>query len=169
MHIRTRVRLDAARVKKKADQASFKSLGHAGGTIRKTAYRSIRKRKNPSRPGSPPSSPTGRLRRSFRYEVDRRTPGVVVGPVNEIAGRLWNLHEFGGIANAQDRRLPSRSRQRTQEDARLVRPAERILQLRHPRRHDERLASSTGYHSVVNVSRTTEWKLAWILSRMSPD
>jgi hypothetical protein len=39
INIRTRVRLDAARVKKKADQASFKSLGHAGGTIRKTAYR----------------------------------------------------------------------------------------------------------------------------------
>jgi len=88
MHIRARVRFDANRVKKKVDQASFKSLSHAGGTIRKTAYRSIRKRKNPSRPGSPPSSPTGRLRRSFRYEVDRRTPGVVIGPVNEIAGRL---------------------------------------------------------------------------------
>jgi hypothetical protein len=103
MHIRTRVRFDANRVKKKVDQANFRSLGHAGGTIRKTAYRSIRKRKKPSLPGSPPSSPTGRLRRSFRYEVERQTPGVVIGPVNEISGRLWNLHEFGGIARKRRR------------------------------------------------------------------
>jgi hypothetical protein len=103
MHIRTRVRFDANRVKKNVDQASFKSLGHAGGAIRKTASRSVRKRKNPSRPGSAPSSPTGRLRRSFRYEVDRRSPGVIIGPVNEIAGRLWNLHEFGGVAKKRRR------------------------------------------------------------------
>ena len=101
--VRIRVRFNANRVKKKVDQASFKSLGHAGGAIRKTAYRSVRKRKTPSRPGSPPSSPTGRLRRSFRYEVDRQGPGVVIGPVNEIAGRLWNLHEFGGVAKKRRR------------------------------------------------------------------
>ena len=98
IHLRTRVRFNANRVKRKVDQASFKSLGHAGGAIRKTAYRSIRKRKKPSRPGTPPHTQTGRLKRSIRYEVDRRSPGVVIGPINEIAGRIWNLHEFGGVA-----------------------------------------------------------------------
>lgn len=95
--IRVRAKMTPDMLRRKTETATFRSLGHAGGTIRKTAYRSIRRRKNPSRPGSPPSSPTGRLRRSFRYEVDRRAPGVVIGPINEIAGRLWNLHEFGGV------------------------------------------------------------------------
>ncbi len=103
IRINIKAHLDADRIRRKVDQASFNSLGHAGGTIRKTAYRSIRKRKKTSRPGSPPSSPTGRLRRSFRYEVERQTPGVVIGPVNEISGRLWNLHEFGGIARKRRR------------------------------------------------------------------
>jgi hypothetical protein len=122
MHIHARVRLNANRVKKKVDQANFRSLGHAGGTIRKTAYRSIRRRKNPSRPGSPPSSPTGRLRRSFRYEVDRRASGVVIGPVNEISGRLWNLHEFGGVARKRRRLKRQRFRVGEYGPIRTVRP-----------------------------------------------
>ncbi|XZE55816.1 hypothetical protein SH139x_001843 [Planctomycetaceae bacterium SH139] len=122
MHIRTRVRFNANRVKKKVDQASFNSLGHAGGAIRKTAYRSIRKRKNPSQPGSPPSSPTGRLRRSFRYEVDRRAPGVVIGPVNEISGQLWNLHEFGGKAKKRRRLKRHRFRVGQHGPIRAIRP-----------------------------------------------
>jgi len=122
IHIRTRVRFNANRVKKKVDQASFNSLGHAGGAIRKTAYRSIRKRKNPSRPGTAPSSPTGRLRRSFRYEVDRSTPGVVIGPVNEIAGQLWNLHEFGGVAKKRRKLKRHRFRVGQHGPIRLIRP-----------------------------------------------
>ena len=97
MHIRARVQFTPGQLKKKVNQATFKSLGHAAGTVRTTAKRSIRKRKKPSKPGSPPSSPTGMLRRVLRYEVDRQREQAVIGPVNEIAGRLWNLHEFGGV------------------------------------------------------------------------
>ena len=71
--------------------------------IRLTARRSIRRRKKPSRPGSPPHTQTGRLKRSIRYEVDKATPDVVIGPVNEIAGRLWHLHEHGGVAKKRRR------------------------------------------------------------------
>ncbi len=97
MHIRARVQFTPGQLKKKVNQATFKSLGHAAGTVRTTAKRSIRKRKKPSKPGSPPSSPTGMLRRVLRYEVDRQREQAVIGPVNEIACRLWNLHEFGGV------------------------------------------------------------------------
>ncbi len=97
MHIRARVRFTPGQLKKKVNQATFKSMNHAAGTIRMTAKRSIRKRKKPSNPGSPPSSPTGMLRRVLRYEVNRDRGEAVIGPVNEIAGRLWNLHEFGGV------------------------------------------------------------------------
>jgi hypothetical protein len=83
-------------VKKRADAGTIKSLGQAGGTIRKIAARSIRKRKKPSRPGQAPHTPTGNLRRALRYEVTRQRDNVVVGPVNQFGGRLWDLLEFGG-------------------------------------------------------------------------
>ena len=94
IQVKTQVRLDKTKVIKKVEQANFRSLGHAGGAIRLTARRSIRRSKKPSRPGTPPHTPTGRLKRSIRYEVTAND--VVIGPVNEIGGKLWNLHEFGG-------------------------------------------------------------------------
>ncbi|QDT10732.1 hypothetical protein [Planctomycetes bacterium K23_9] len=97
IRIRTRVRFDSGQVKKKVNTANFRSLGQAAGAIRLTAKRSIRKRKKSSSPGSPPHTQTGMLRRVLRYEVDRVREQAFIGPVNEIAGRLWNLHEFGGI------------------------------------------------------------------------
>ena len=101
--IKTTVRFNPSNLKRKSDQASFRSLGHAGAAIRLTARRSIRRRKKPSRPGSPPHTQTGRLKRSIRYEVDKATPDVVIGPVNEIAGRIWHLHEHGGVAKKRRR------------------------------------------------------------------
>lgn len=98
MHIRARVQFTPNQLKRKVKDATFRSLGQAAGTIRITAKRSIRKRKKPSSPGSPPHTQTGMLRRVLRYEVNRDREEAVIGPVNEIAGRLWNLHEFGGVA-----------------------------------------------------------------------
>jgi phage gpG-like protein len=95
MTIRVTTKFDARKIQLKVAAASFRSLGHAGGAIRLTARRSIRRRKTTSQPGNPPHTQTGRLKRSIRYEViDGDT--VVVGPVNELAGKIWNLHEFGG-------------------------------------------------------------------------
>ncbi len=37
------------------------------------------------------------LRRVLRYEVDREREQAVIGPVEENAGRLWNLHNFWGV------------------------------------------------------------------------
>ena len=96
--IRTRVNVDHAKVRKQVKQANFKSLEHAGAAIRLTARRSIRRRKVPSRPGTPPHTPTGMLKRVIRHGVTPDKTQVVIGPINEIAGRLWNLHEFGGVA-----------------------------------------------------------------------
>jgi len=99
INVRTRVQVNAASVRKKVDQTSIRSLGHAGGAIRKTARRSIRRRKLPSRPGRPPHTQTGGLKRSIRYEVGKHD--VLIGPINEVGGRLWNLHEFGGVAKGR--------------------------------------------------------------------
>ncbi|XZE56651.1 hypothetical protein SH139x_002774 [Planctomycetaceae bacterium SH139] len=104
-----KTKFDTKRLQKRVEAASFRSLGHAGGAIRLTASRSIRRRKNPSPPGRPPHTQTGRLKRAIRYEVQ---PGnVVIGPVNEIAGKLWNLHEFGGRRRPRRRRRSRRLRQ----------------------------------------------------------
>ena len=101
--IKTKTKFHTSTLKRKVEQASFRSLGHAGGAIRLTARRSIRRRKKPSRPGSPPHTQTGRLKQSIRYEANKSLPDVVIGPVNEIAGRLWHLHEHGGIARKRKR------------------------------------------------------------------
>ena len=101
---------DKRKLKKKVETATFTSISEAGGAIRKTASRSIRKRKNPSKPGSPPNTQTGMLRRVIRYEVTNNKTEVIIGPVNEIAGRLWNLHEFGGVATKRRKLKPHRFR-----------------------------------------------------------
>lgn len=97
--VKAKTSFDTAALKKKVDAATFRSLGHAGGAIRLTARRSIRRRKQPSRPGTPPHTQSGNLKRSIRYEVTQND--VKIGPVNEFGGKLWNLHEFGGVAKGR--------------------------------------------------------------------
>lgn len=92
---KTTVRMTPEQLKKKAAAGSFRSLGHAAGAVRLTAKRSIRKRKKASQPGSPPHTQSGNLKRSIRYEVTK--DDAVIGPVNEFGGRIWNLHEHGGM------------------------------------------------------------------------
>ena len=106
--VNVRTQFDKSKLKKKMDAATFRSLRHAGGVIGKTARFSIRRRKKPSRPGSPPNTQTVMLRRVIRYEVANNQTEVLIGPVNEIAGRLWNLHEFGGVATKRRKLKPHR-------------------------------------------------------------
>ena len=96
IRVRVRTKLDHKIVQHKVEQATFKSLGEAGGAIRLTASRSIRKRKKPSLPGTAPNTPTGHLRRVIRYSVDQHKTVVAIGPTNNYARTIWNLHEFGG-------------------------------------------------------------------------
>jgi hypothetical protein len=103
VRIRARTHFDQTRLKKKVDEGTFRSLAHAGAAIRLTARRSIRRRKKPSRPGSPPHTPTGHLKRVLRYDVDRDSQEVVIGPVNEYSRTIWNLHEFGGSIRPKPR------------------------------------------------------------------
>ena len=103
--VRTRVKLDTRRLKKKVNKASFKSLGHAGAAIKLTARRSIRRRKRPSKPGSPPHTPTGALKRVLRHDVNESKQQAVIGPVNEYARTIWHLHEFGGTLRPRARLL----------------------------------------------------------------
>ena len=108
--VTVKTQFDKQKLKKKAEAATFTSLRHAGGAIGKTARFSIRRRKKSSKPGSPPHTQTGMLKRVIRYEVTNNKTNVIIGPVNEVAGRLWNLHEFGGVATKRRKLNPHRFR-----------------------------------------------------------
>lgn len=98
---KTTVRMTPEQLKKKAAAGSFRSLGHAAAAVRLTASRSIRRRKKASQPGSPPHTQSGNLKRSIRYEATKEE--AAIGPVNEFGGRIWNLHEHGGMGRPRRR------------------------------------------------------------------
>lgn len=93
---RPREGIDARKVQSRAKQANFRGLGHAGGAIRLTARRSIRRGKKPSPAGSAPHTRRGQLKRAIVYAVQKDKQSVVVGPTHEIVGPSAMAHEFGG-------------------------------------------------------------------------
>jgi hypothetical protein len=97
-------------VQTKVKNQSFKNLGHASGYLTKAARNSIRRRKKPSAPGTPPHTPTGKLKRLFRYAVNRARQSSVIGPIPGIpsAGTVWNLHEHGGIGRKKFKPIANR-------------------------------------------------------------
>jgi hypothetical protein len=56
------------KVKAKAQQGNFKSLGHAAAAIRLVARRSIKRRQTASMPGTPPNTRKGQLKRAIVYQ-----------------------------------------------------------------------------------------------------
>ncbi len=106
---------DRKKIKDKVDARSRKILSKFGSFVRKTARRSIRKRKRSSAPFQPPSSHKGTLKKHiyFGYDMERRS--VVIGPVRvptrinssktlpglEYGGRIDLLR--GGTANIKPR------------------------------------------------------------------
>ena len=94
--MKVRTRSDVPKVLRKVRQANIRSLGHAGGTIRKVARHSIRRSPNPSAPGKPPHTRKGQLRRSILYAVQKNKQSVVIGPSVALVGTSATAHEFGG-------------------------------------------------------------------------
>lgn len=99
---------DRANVIRQIGRAKARALSKAGAFIRRRARSSMRRRKAPSAPGSPPSAhskdPVATLKNIlFAYEPQQQS--VVIGPVwlNQV-NNLWTgsratvpaIHEFGG-------------------------------------------------------------------------
>lgn len=107
------------RVKEAAKKAGFRNIGHAAASLRKDAIASIKpapkirvKRKKinkkgrkvtvtrsvhvsvGSRPGSPPYTRKGKIKRGILYHVDKDS--AVIGPVRSKTGTHGTAHEFGG-------------------------------------------------------------------------
>lgn len=90
---------DRQAVISKVDAATRRVLSKFGAFVRQTAKNSIWKRKRISKPGRPPSSHIGLLRKFiwFGYDADRRS--VVIGPARlnqKGRGEAPALLEYGG-------------------------------------------------------------------------
>jgi hypothetical protein len=94
--LRVRTKSQVGRVKRKAKQGTFNSLGHAGAAVRLAARRSIRRRETQSAIGQPPHTRRGQLRRAIAYAVDKARQRVLIGPDAAVVGSSGAAHEFGG-------------------------------------------------------------------------
>jgi hypothetical protein len=106
---------DTKAVRSKVDAATRRVLSKFGAFVRRTARSSIRKRKRISKPGDPPSSHTGLLRRFiwFGYEPSKRS--VVIGPVRlsqKGRGEAPHLLEYGGATKVAYRGKRKRAKVR---------------------------------------------------------
>lgn len=94
--VRARTKMKPRKLKRKAQTGTFKSLGHAGATIRLIAKRSIRKRKKQSPEETPPSTQTKRLPNAIVFAVEKQRLRVLIGPAKSLAGIAGAEHEHGG-------------------------------------------------------------------------
>jgi len=90
---------DRRAVTTRMEPAKRKVLSRFGAFVRRTAKGSIRRRKKPAPPESPPSSHTGLLRKFIFFGFDRDRHSVVIGPVRldrRGRGEAPSLLEYGG-------------------------------------------------------------------------
>ena len=89
---------DRAKVKRKVDVRTRKVLSKFGAYVRQTSRKSIRKRKGTSKPGRPPFSHSGVLKRFLFFGYDPHRRSVVIGPVIAPgkAGKAPATLEHGG-------------------------------------------------------------------------
>ena len=96
-----------------ADKATFKNLGHAASSIRKSAIESIKPEEGPSAPGTPPHTHTqrvtkkgkvakGHLPRAIVYDVDKARQEAVIGPRASVVGESGAAHELGEEFHGDD-------------------------------------------------------------------
>jgi hypothetical protein len=90
------------RVKDAADQSSFRNLGHAAASIRKTAIESIVVAEGPSDPGTPPHTRRRQLKRAIKFDADKAAESALIGPEASIIGEAGAAHEFGGEFRGED-------------------------------------------------------------------
>lgn len=96
--MRSTVQDESGKVRTLAKKGAITSVGRAAAYVRGVARRSISTsaKKGPSKPGSPPRSPTQRLKNSIAFNVDKTTGTAVIGPVRSAIAGIGHTHEFSG-------------------------------------------------------------------------
>jgi hypothetical protein len=89
---------DRKSIRNKVDLRTRKVLSKFGSYVRLTARKSIRKRKGTSKPGSPPFSHKGTLKKFLFFDYDANKRSVVIGPVIVPGkpGKAPSVLEHGG-------------------------------------------------------------------------
>lgn len=117
---------DRAGVIKATEERERRVLSQIGAFVRRSARTSLRKRRKPSDPGSPPSVRTSDARvtlRNIQFSYEPRRQSVVIGPVmfNQVNMSTTTrsnipvpeLHEFGGSVEILESRFRLRDGRRT--------------------------------------------------------
>lgn len=105
---------DRKKVMSAVDKATGRVLSRFGAFVRQTARSSIRRRKNPSKPGQAPTNWTGLLKKFLFFRFDRSKRSVVVGPakLNRKSNDVPQLLEKGGAAPRSERNGRNRNGKR---------------------------------------------------------
>ena len=116
-----RMFFDRKAVIDKVDAATRRVLSRFGAFVRRTARQSIRKRKKESRPGQPPSSHSGLLKKFIFFGYDPRWRSVVIGP-ERLGGRgeAPPALEYGGPSHAIDFIYPGGGERRKKVHRRIT-------------------------------------------------
>lgn len=116
--------IDRKGVSSKFSREMFKPLVRAGALVRTIARRSIRKRKKSARPGQPPSSHTGMLKRFIFFSADREREEVVVGPMKLSSVESRNQNPPAPAAIEFGATVQQRGRQRRYKGNPFMGPAQ---------------------------------------------
>ena len=113
LDLRFKMFFNSPKVIASVERGTRRVLSRFGAFVRQRAKSSIRKRKKPSAPGSPPSSHSGLLKKFiwFSYEPNRRS--VVIGPARlsgNNRGDAPSLLEYGGTTTIRRRKSRRRVR-----------------------------------------------------------
>ncbi len=95
--ITVRTQFEKQKLKKKAETATFTSLSEAGGAVRKDGQAEHSETQEGIEAWKPTEYTDRHAQASDSLRRHQQPNVVAIGPVNEIAGRIWNLHEFGGV------------------------------------------------------------------------
>lgn len=110
--INTRTFFYSRKVLRLLDKKTHGALKRFGGYVRAVAKNSIRpvgKKGTPSKPGQPPKSRRGLLKRYIFYGFDLAKRSVIIGPqkIHGLKGKTPNVLEYGGNVKGKKRHITS--------------------------------------------------------------
>jgi hypothetical protein len=122
---------DRLTVAAKIDKQRSAFLNRVGGFVRRVARNSLRRRKKPSEPGSPPSVHSKddfATLKNILYGFNPATGGVDVGPVGlnqKFSGlTVPEIHEYGATVNVTEKTRKGENNWRRVDKRRGIRPWE---------------------------------------------
>ncbi len=91
-----RIELKPGNVMNAVDRARQRAQAPGAAYTRAIMIRSMPKRESVSKPGGPPNSHTGKIRRLIRFAYEPRTGSTVIGPLGESGSTAMEALEHGG-------------------------------------------------------------------------